>query len=75
MLDLIAKNKEMLETKQYDINDTRQMLKLSSLPKLNDYDLYLIACCLCNYSITEKFDARMLRTEYYEKTNGGDPNG
>ena len=71
MLDLIAKNKEMLDAKAYNIADTRLMMRIASLKTINDYDLYLIACCLCNYDIEEKSDARELRMEYFLKTNNG----
>lgn len=70
MLDLISKNNEMLNAKLYNIADTRQMLKIASLKEPNDYDLYLIACCLCNYDIEEKADARELRMKYFTITGG-----
>ena len=75
MLDLVAKNNEMLKTKQYKLADERSMLKISSLDKPNDYDLYLIACCLCNYPINEKSDARELRMKYFKATNNGQIDG
>lgn len=71
MLNLVEKNKEMLNTHQYKLADERTMLKISTLSNPNDYDLYLIACCLCNYNIPEVLDAMDLRQEYYEKTNNG----
>lgn len=71
MLDLVAKNKEMLSNKLYKPSDERTMLKIDSLSNLNDYDLYLIACCLCNYSIEEKVEARELRMKYFLATNKG----
>ena len=70
MLDLMKKNQEMLDSKQYNINDQRQMLKISALKNPNDYDLYLIACCLCNYPIEEKDEVRQLRMKYYTITGG-----
>ena len=75
MLDLIEKNKEMLKNNLYNSTDTRQMLKIDSLTNINDYDLYLIACCLCNYDIEEKPEARDLRMEYFLKTNNGNISG
>lgn len=71
MLDLIAKNNEMLSNKQYKLADERTMLKISTLNNPNDYDLYLIACCLCNYPIEEKAEARELRMKYFKATNNG----
>ena len=75
MLDLIAKNNEMLESKSYKLADERTMLKISSLDNPNEYDLYLIACCLCNYPIDEKADARELRLKYFKATNNGQQYG
>ncbi len=75
MIDLVAKNKEMIEHKAYNTLDTRQMLKISSLKTVNDYDLYLIACCLCNYPTDtqeEKTELRDLRMKYFMITNGSD---
>lgn len=71
MLDLISKNKEMLANSKYKIADERSMLKISTLENPNEYDLYLIACCLCNYPIDEKDEARQLRQKYFELTNHG----
>lgn len=71
MLDLLKKNKEMLEAKVYKLADERMMLKIASLDNPNDYDLYLVACCLCNYPIDEKAEARELRMQYFRATNGG----
>ena len=73
MMDLIAKNNEMLKSKSYNIADTRIMTKIASLKTLNDYDLYLIACCLCNYPLDddEKRECRDLRMKYYLSTNNG----
>ena len=71
MLDLLKKNKEMLDAKVYKLSDERTMLKIASLDNPNDYDLYLVACCLCNYSIEEKTEARELRMQYFRATNGG----
>ena len=70
MLDLIQKNIEMLKESKYKLSDQRQMLKISTLEKPNDYDLYLIACCLCNYPIEEKAEARELRQKYFNATKG-----
>ena len=73
MLDLLAKNKELLDNKVYKLADERAMLKIASLNNPNYYDLYLVACCLCNYPLEpdEKSEARKLRTEYFFKTNNG----
>lgn len=71
MLDLLKKNKEMLDAKVYKLADERMMLKITSLDNPNDYDLYLVACCLCNYPIDEKAEARELRMQYFRATNGG----
>lgn len=71
MLDLLQKNKEMLAAKAYKLADERTMLKISSLSNPNDYDLYLVACCLCNYPIEEKTEARELRMQYFKATNNG----
>jgi len=71
MLDLLQKNKEMLAAKAYKLADERTMLKISSLSNPNDYDLYLVACCLCNYPIEEKSEARELRMQYFKATNNG----
>ena len=71
MLDLITKNKEMLASKAYKLSDERDMLRIDSLDNPNAYDLYLIACCLCNYPIDEKADARDLRMRYFKATNNG----
>jgi SWI/SNF-related matrix-associated actin-dependent regulator 1 of chromatin subfamily A len=71
MLDLLQKNREMLAAKAYKLADERTMLKISSLSNPNDYDLYLVACCLCNYPIEEKSEARELRTQYFKATNNG----
>ena len=71
MLDLLKKNKEMLDAKTYKLADERTMLKIASLDNPNDYDLYLVACCLCNYPIEEKAEARELRMKYFLATNNG----
>lgn len=71
MLNLVEKNKEMLLSGVYTLKDQRQMLQISTLKNINDYDLYLIACCLCNYKIPEIEEAIDLRQIYYEKTNFG----
>lgn len=73
MIDLVKMNKDMLERKQYNILDTRDMLKISGLKTVNDYDLYLIACCLCNYPTDtpeEKHELRELRMKYFTSTGG-----
>lgn len=75
MLDLITKNKEMLASKSYKLSDERDMLRIDSLDNPNAYDLYLIACCLCNYPIDEKADARDLRMKYFKATNNGQLTG
>lgn len=75
MLDLVNKNLEMLSSKSYKPADERTMLKISSLTTVNDYDLYLIACCLCNYPIEEKAEARELRMKYFLATNNGQIDG
>ena len=71
MLDLLKKNKEMIDAKAYKLADERTMLKIASLDNPNDYDLYLVACCLCNYPIEEKAEARELRMKYFLATNNG----
>lgn len=71
MVDLLAKNKEMLSKKAYKLADERTMLKISTLTNPNDYDKYLIACCLCNYPIEEKSEVRELRMKYFLATNSG----
>ena len=71
MVDLLAKNKEMLSKKAYKLADERTMLKISTLTNPNDYDKYLIACCLCNYPIEEKSEVRELRMKYFLATNNG----
>lgn len=70
MLDLLQKNTEMLSNHNYKLADERQMLKIQSLSNPNDYDYYLVACCLCNYPIEEKAEARILRQKYFELTKG-----
>ena len=75
MLNLVEKNKEMLLSGVYTLKDQRQMLQISTLKNINDYDLYLIACCLCNYKIPEIEEAIDLRQIYYEKTNFGKIDG
>ena len=69
-MDLLQKNKEMLLAGKYNIQDTRQLSRIASLINPNDYDLYLIACALCNYDIPEKAEARDLRMQLFLKTNG-----
>ena len=66
-MDLMQKNKEMLDNKVYNIKDTRQLLKISQLKKPNDYDLFLIACALCNYDLPEDEmnEAMELRMKYF----------
>lgn len=73
MLDLLLKNKEMLDNHEYKLSDERTMLKIASLDNPNDYDLYLVACCLCNYPLDpdEKKEARDLRMKYFLATNNG----
>lgn len=75
MLDLIIKNKEMLKNGSYKPADERTMLRIDSLDNPNYYDLYLIACCLANYPIEEKSEARELRQKYFELTNNGSIEG
>ena len=73
MIDLVERNKEMIKSKQYNIVDNRQMLKISGLKTVNDYDKYLIACCLCNYPTEtpeEKVELRDLRMKYFTSTGG-----
>lgn len=67
-MDLIQKNKDMLLAGKYNIQDTRQLSRIASLTNPNDYDLYLIACALCNYDIPEKAEARDLRMQLFLKT-------
>ena len=69
-MDLIQRNKEMLEAGLYNRKDTMDMLKISTLKKPNDYDLFLIACALCQYDIPDKDEAIELRTQYLVVTNG-----
>ena len=73
MLDLLRKNREMLDNHIYKLSDERTMLKVDSLDNPNDYDLYLIACCLCNYPLEaeEKADARKLRMDLFLATDNG----
>lgn len=68
-MDLMQKNRDMLLAGRYNIQDTRQLSKIASLKNPNDYDLYLIACALCNYDIPEKAEARDLRMQLFIKTN------
>lgn len=75
MLDLIAKNEEMIDSGLYNTSDARQMIKIASLTNPNDYDKYLIACALCNYDIPEKSEAIELRTKYFMATNHGNETG
>ena len=75
MIDLLLKNKEMLNNKAYKLSDERDMLKISTLINPNDYDKYLIACCLCNYPIEEKAEVRELRMKYFLATNNGKIDG
>lgn len=65
----MQKNRDMLLAGRYNIQDTRQLSKIASLKNPNDYDLYLIACALCNYDIPEKAEARDLRMQLFIKTN------
>ena len=64
-MDLITRNKEMLEAKAYNPKDTCDLLKISQLKNPNDYDLFLIACALCNYDIPDLAKAEELRMKYY----------
>jgi len=59
----------MLLAGKYNVQDTRQLSRIASLSEPNDYDLYLIACALCNYDISEKVEARDLRTQLFLKTS------
>lgn len=68
-MDLIQKNREMLLAGKYNVQDTRQLSRIASLSEPNDYDLYLIACALCNYDISEKAEARDLRMQLFLKTS------
>ena len=68
-MDLIQKNREMLLAGKYNVQDTRQLSRIASLSEPNDYDLYLIACALCNYDISEKAEARDLRRQLFIKTS------
>ena len=63
-MDLVKKNREMLLAGKYNVSDTRQLSKIASLIEPNDYDLYLIACALCNYDIPEIVEAQKLRMKY-----------
>lgn len=73
-MDLLQKNKEMLLANKYNTKDTMQLSRIASLINPNDYDLYLIACALCNYDIPEKAEARDLRMQLFIKTNGSKEN-
>ena len=73
-MDLLQKNKEMLLANKYNTKDTMQLSRIASLINPNDYDLYLIACALCNYDIPEKAEARDLRMQLFIKTNGSREN-
>lgn len=75
MLDLLAKNEEMIDAGLYNTSDARQMIKIAGLTNPNDYDKYLIACALCNYDIPEKAEAIELRTKYFLATNHGNITG
>lgn len=74
-MDLITKNQEFLDKHIYKLADERQMLRLAALDSPNKYDLYLIACCICNYTSEltdeEKFEVRNLRMQLYLETNNG----
>ena len=74
-MDLITKNQEFLDKHVYKLADERQMLRLAALDSPNKYDLYLIACCICNYTSEltdeEKFEVRNLRMQLYLETNNG----
>ena len=66
-MDLIQRNKDMLLAGKYNIQDTRQLSRVASLANPNDYDLYLIACALCNYDIPDKAEARESRMQLFLK--------
>lgn len=68
-MDLIQKNREMLLAGKYNVQDTRQLSRIASLSEPNDYDLYLIACALSNYDISEKAEACDLRMQLFLKTS------
>ena len=72
-MDLVKKNREMLLAGKYNVSDTRQLSKIASLIEPNDYDLYLIACALCNYDIPEKKEMMDLRMKYFLKIGKDDP--
>ena len=65
---LLEINKRMLSEGKYTTKDKKEMAKIASLDNPNDYDLYLIACALCNYDIPEKEEALKLRMELFQKT-------
>ncbi len=67
-MDLVQKNREMLLAGKYNISDTRQLSRIASLKEPNDYDLYLIACALCNYDIPEIVEVQDLRMKYFTIT-------
>ena len=71
-MDLIQRNKDMLLAGKYNIQDTRQLSRVASLANPNDYDLYLIACALCNYDIPDKAEARELRMQLFLKISNSD---
>ena len=73
MIDLLEKNKEMLDKRLYNVADTRQLSRIAGLKNPNDYDLYLIVCALCNYDLPEKLELYDIRMQYYLKIKDVDP--
>ena len=47
-MNLVKQNQDMLKNKLYNVKDTKDLGKVAQLKsdKINDYDLYVIACCL-----------------------------
>ena len=73
MIDLLEKNKEMLDKGLYNVADKRQLSRIAGLKNPNDYDLYLIVCALCNYDLPEKLELYDIRMQYYLKIKDVDP--
>ena len=69
MIDLLAKNSEMLRDGKYNVRDTMQLSKIAGLKNPNDYDLYQIVCALCNYDLPEKAELRDIRMQLFLKVS------
>lgn len=70
-MDLVKQNQDMLKNKLYNVKDTKDLGKVAQLKpdKINDYDLYVIACCLCNYNIPNIDEMLDKRLELFLKIN------